>query len=149
MLLLLFKLGARRYALDAMAVAQVLPVPTLEPAPPGPHGLAGLLRYRGGLVPVLDLRQIAEGEPCAPALSSRVILVGGRDGLLGLLAEHVTDTAHLDAAHQLAAIARQSSPDWLDPTLYEDEEGLAQRVHWAALLTPELRALAGPEPDPP
>lgn len=144
MLLLLFKLGERRYALDAVSVVQVLPAAGLEPAPLGPAGLVGLLRYRGQAVPVLDLRQLAEGQPCALTLSSRVILVGGRDGLLGLLAEKVTDTANLDAAHELAELALRAGQDWLEPTLYEDEEGIAQRVGWPALLTPELRTLADP-----
>ncbi len=148
MLLLLFKLGERRYALDAVAVAQVLPVPALEPAPIGPEGLTGLLRYQGRLVPVLDLRQLIEGTPCNLALSSRIILVGGRDGLLGLLAEQVTDTANLDAAHELAELTRRAGKGWLEPVMYEDEEGLAQRVRWTALLTPELRALAEPGTPP-
>ncbi len=149
MLLLLFKLGARRYALDARDVDRILPVPELEPAPPGVEGLAGLLRLEGKLVPVLDLMRLSGGAPCVPALSSRVILVGGRDGWLGLLAEKVTDTANLDTEHQLSELARPAGRDWLEPAMFEDEEGLAQRVRWQALLTPELRALADPGTEPP
>ena len=144
MLLLLFKLGERRYALETTAITAVLPLPELDPAPIGPDGLAGLLRYEGRPVPVLDLRLLAEGVPCQTAMSSRVILVGGRDGLLGLLAERVTDIAALDVSHALAELTRSPGRDWLDSEVYEDEEGLAQRVRWPALLTPELRALASP-----
>jgi chemotaxis-related protein WspB len=149
MLLLLFHLGGHRFAIRAAEVAAVLPAPVLEPVPLGPLGLAGLFRYQGSFVPVLDLKRLSAGEPCVPALSTRVILVGGRDGLLGLLAEKVTDTLSVEAGHPLAALVSRPGADWLEPMVFEDGEGPARLIRWQALLTPELRALAAPEPESP
>ena len=45
MLFLLFELGRDRYALDALQVAEVLPLLALKEMPLAPPGVAGLLNY--------------------------------------------------------------------------------------------------------
>ena len=146
--MLLFRLGAQRYAIGVLEVAEILSLPVLQPLAQAPPWLAGLFRYHGRWLPLIDLKQLSTGTPCARVLSSRVILVGDAesDGLLGLLAEGVTETRMLEAGQALSALACAGGVDWLAPQVFEDEEGLLQRVHWQALLTPELRALLAAEP---
>lgn len=142
MLLLLFRLGDQRYAIPAIQVAEVLPLPLLQPVEQAPQGVVGLFRYRGQWLPLVDLKLNQHGETCAALMSSRVIVVAGSetDSALGLLAEGVTETRAADASLSLPSLAGNND-GWLEPVLFEDAEGLTRLVHWQALLTPELRRL--------
>jgi len=96
MLFLLFHLGDQQYALDAGAVAEVVPTVELRPVHGAPEYLAGLFDYRGTVVPVVDLCRLTLGRPAGQRFSTRIIVARqrGSDGaerLLGLLAEGVTE----------------------------------------------------------
>ena len=94
--MLFLQCGAERFALPATAVAEVVPaVPLYRPAAGADPALAGLLRYRGAIVPVLAL-----GVPGEPRLSGRIVVVeaaGDPPRRLGLLADSVSDLKPLGA----------------------------------------------------
>ncbi len=93
MLLLLLRVARDRFALPARQVVEVLPDVALQSATGLGTGCAGLLAYRGGAVPVLDLGRRLAGRPCRRRLSTRLVLVRGEDeALWGLRAEGVTGT---------------------------------------------------------
>jgi chemotaxis-related protein WspD len=102
MLFLLFSLGDSRYGLATGRVEKIVPRIALRPISKAPEYVAGLFKYRGRAVPVIDLCSLTLGRPCRPLLSSRIILVQyarqGEDLLLGLAAEAVNDLEQLDAA---------------------------------------------------
>jgi chemotaxis-related protein WspB len=75
MLLLTFSAGANRYAVDVAWVVELVPNVALRPIPHAPAFLAGLLGYRGKVVPVIDLGLLLNGMPCRDCLSTRIILV--------------------------------------------------------------------------
>ena len=92
------------YAVASARVVEV--VPRVEPRGPCPtprRYLAGLLRYRGRVVPVIDLG-LLDGRRRLPRTgsSTRIILVdggvhGGNGlGFLGLIAERVNDVRRVD-----------------------------------------------------
>jgi len=92
--LLVLDVQGQRYGLDVSAVVEVVPTVRLRPLPGTPPSVAGLCRYRGSLVPVLDLSQMLTGAPAAQRYSTRIVIVtyrgpGGSDHLLGLLAERL------------------------------------------------------------
>ena len=119
MLLLTFMAGANRYAIDVARVVEVVPRVELRQISHAPAYLAGLLGYRGTVVPVIDLGLLLDVGMCRDCLSTRIILVndapdaddhtgvnrdqtGGETAgkrvrkeqvgsLLGLVAEHVSD----------------------------------------------------------
>lgn len=151
MLLLLFRLGAQRYAVPATQVVELAPLPLLSPVEQAFPGMVGLFRYRGHWLPLLDVKLAQHGEPCAAVMSSRVIVVGAaaenQGAALGLLAEGVTETRSAAASVALPPLAG-GSEGWLEPVLFEDAEGITRLVRWQALLTPEMRALAAAGPPP-
>ena len=55
MLLLTLKAGANRYAIDVARVIELVPRVELRAIPHAPPFLAGLLGYRGKVIPVIDL----------------------------------------------------------------------------------------------
>jgi chemotaxis-related protein WspB len=125
MLLLTFKAGPNLYAIEAAQVVELVPRVTLRSIPHAPEVLAGLLSYRGRIVPVIDLGLLLGRAACPDRLSTRIILVkktpgdencGKPDGsrsvhdgdplphgpaqgpsLLGLIAEEVSDLASVES----------------------------------------------------
>jgi chemotaxis-related protein WspB len=99
MLFLVFQLGTDRYALQAAQVVEVLPLVNSKHVPRAPVGVTGVFDYHGTPVPLIDLTELAQGKPSRKWMSTRIILVNYRDTsgrvhLLGLLAEHATETMH-------------------------------------------------------
>ncbi len=100
MLMLVFRLGADRYALDATEIVEVLPRVPLKSLPGAPAWVAGLFSYHGRTVPVVDLASLALGRPSADHVSTRLVLVHypAADELAGFDAAY-RDPAHLGPAH--------------------------------------------------
>jgi chemotaxis-related protein WspB len=119
MLLLTFTIGANQYAVDVARVVELVPRVELRKIPHAPAFLAGLLGYRGKVIPVIDLGTLLDVGPCQNCLGTRIILVNdspddhnhcsqAREGshaetgdaqahpkpklnLLGLVVEHASD----------------------------------------------------------
>lgn len=66
------RVGEQRYALPSAQVVEVVPAVALRPVPGTPASVAGLLAYRGQVVPVVDLPRLF-GRGAAPErLSTRI-----------------------------------------------------------------------------
>ena len=153
MMFILFSIGNDRYALDTSHIVEVVPRIELWQIPKAPLYVAGLFRYRGRLVPVLDLCQLMQSQPCPVRLSTRILLVHypGEDGLsqiLGLMVERVTDTltSH-DVSFAPAGIAADDAP-YLGEVA-TDEHGMIHRLHVEFLLPAPMRAALLSQPGEP
>lgn len=141
MLFVKFEMGGEHYVLDAMQIAEVLPLIGLKRLPQAPVGVAGLFNYRGTPVPVVDLAELMLGHPAAKLLSTRVILVHYRDDaqhegerrLLGLIVEKATETLQRDPADFMEAGILSTDAPYLGPVTREGER-LIQRVDVHKLL---------------
>lgn len=130
MLVLLLRVGDRRYALDARAVVEVVPGVPLTPAPHAPHGVVGLLQHRDGIAPVIDLPLLHGGTPAAALLSTRLILLSRDDTPSALVALRVESAT---------AVARLAAPPADDqPAQLDDGEQVAL-VRWTDLVPAALR----------
>lgn len=148
MLFLLFRLGNDRYAIAARQVAEVLPMLETKRIPQAPAAVRGAFDFRGQPVPLIDLTQLALGRPAREQLSTRIVLVDYPDGrggmrLLGLLAEHVTETFRRNPEDFRDAGVEVPDAPWLG-RVASDAGGLVQWVEVSQLLTPALRALLFP-----
>ncbi len=143
MLFLLFRLAEDRYALDVAQVAEVLPLVQLKKIPGAPQGVAGIFDYRGSPVPVIDLCEMMLGRPSLARLSTRLVVVRYRDQaanvhLLGLLAEHATETIRRDATDFVASGVSEERAPYLGPVA-TDSRGLVQWIRVDDLLTESVR----------
>jgi chemotaxis-related protein WspB len=131
MLLLTFTAAGEHYALDVSGVIELVPRVELRAIPHAPAFLAGLLGYRGEVVPVIDLGLLLGSSPCADRLSTRIILVksapggqnrgyGTRDAdrgperLLALIAEKVSDLIEVAAEQVVPAPVHLPQAPYLD-----------------------------------
>jgi chemotaxis-related protein WspB len=101
MLLLVFRVADESYAVEAARVVEVIPRVELRSLPHAPHAVAGLFRYRGQTVPVIDLGVLLGAGPSAARLNTRIILVDERlpargEARAGFIAEHVVDVLAVD-----------------------------------------------------
>lgn len=139
MLYLVIQLGADRYAIDAAQVVEVLPLVNSKHLPGAPVGVAGVFDYHGEPVPLIDLAELVQRRPSRKWMNSRIILVNYRDKsgnarLLGLLAEHATETMYrpeedfIDMGVTLAGIPCLGSA-------VTDAAGMVQRIGIQSLLS--------------
>jgi len=145
MLFLLFKLGNDRYALDANCVVEVVPLLALKGLPQAPRGVAGIFNYRGRAVPAVDLSELTLGEPAAERLSTRIVIVRypdaiGKSRLLGLIAEHATETLRTESRNFVDSGVRIGVAPYLGPVLM-DTKGPIQWLHEQRLLSEPVRDL--------
>jgi len=140
MLFLVFHLGQERYLLDVRQVAEVLPLIDIMQIPHAPPGVAGILNYRGTLVPAIDLSHVMLGRPARRRLHTRIVLVQYTDDssathLLGLIVEKVTETLQRQSTDFTASGV---TVPHLGPVA-TDRHGLAHRIEVNQLLPASVR----------
>jgi chemotaxis-related protein WspB len=133
MLVLTFRVAEVPYAVAVRRVVEVVPRVALRAIPHAPGYLAGLLRYRGGAVPVVDLGLLMGTSACSDRLDTRIILVdcGGQIGeglgYLGLIAERVDNVQLVDESRRTVAGLEIGDAPYLGP-IYEVDDGLLQLI---------------------
>lgn len=102
MLALVIQVAEERYVVPAARVVEVLPRVQLSPVPRAAPWHAGLLSYRGAALPVIDLSVRLGGQPCAPRIGNRVLVVDmlRPEGVerWGALVEQVLEVRDVDEA---------------------------------------------------
>ncbi len=86
-----FEVASERYGIEAVGVVEVVPSVPLRTVPGTVPGVTGLLRFRGGLVPVVDLGILWAGRPSPGRMSSRIVVceLAGAAGPAGSWADAV------------------------------------------------------------
>ena len=97
MLLLSFHVSNERYVIETKDIIEIVPFVTLKKIPSAEQMITGLLNYHGAAIPVIDINILCNGEPVRRSLTSRIIILKYKgERILGLLAEKVTETLHID-----------------------------------------------------
>jgi purine-binding chemotaxis protein CheW len=87
--LLVFNLAGQQYGLPARRVAEVVPRASLTLLPGAPKGLIGMLRLRGALVPVIDLRTRLGLPAAIPRIGQCIIVTRSDPADIGFLVDGV------------------------------------------------------------
>ncbi|HEY6645442.1 chemotaxis protein CheW [Povalibacter sp.] len=146
-----FQIANDGYLLAATQVVQVLPLVDIKRIPRAPAGVAGVINYHGESVPVVDLSELATGEPAARNLSTRLILVRypdrtARERLLGVIAEKVTQTVRRESTDFVATGVASDAASYLGPVCTADGR-LLQRVEVHKLLTADVSDVLFRQPE--
>jgi chemotaxis-related protein WspB len=147
MVLLVFHVAGQLYAVEATRVVEVVPRLDLSPLPHAPEGLAGLLRYRRQMVPVIDLGIVLGNAPCPRLLSTRIILVDDQSPprslpALGLIAEQVSDLRNVADDRVIPPPAMLGQNPYLGPIASTGEDLIPLIAVERVLAEPLRRCLA-------
>lgn len=98
--MLVFSLGENLYAISARQVVEVISLVKLQKLSQSPKYIAGLLNYRGDIIPIIDLCELLTKNQYSHKFSTRIIIVNYMSDrqtpyLLGLIAEKVTETLNI------------------------------------------------------
>lgn len=91
--LAIFQLGGQDYAIDILAVKEIVARTPVTPVPSAPRGLEGVIELRGAILPVVDLATML-GLPVGAR--TRVILCRQEEGLFGLVVDGVREVVRLE-----------------------------------------------------
>lgn len=145
MLFILFHIGKDRYAIDSRRVKEVVPMVDLKKLPHAPSYIAGLFRYRGQVVPVIDLCSLIGNGPCCPHLSTRIMLVDYRaladstSHVLGIMAERIVETISVGNSDLVpSGIELEGSPFF--GKIICSEQQMIQSIDVERLLPESLRS---------
>jgi chemotaxis-related protein WspB len=149
MLLLIFQAGGQTYGLDTRQVVEAAPYPECTLLAHAPACVAGLARWRGRTIPVIDLSVLLGGNSAPALLSTRMVVVDyvpskGRAHPLGLVAEKAVEILELDENSLEPRKVKISEAPYLNGTM-ECAGRLIQRVSVDELLPVSVRALLFPE----
>ncbi|GAB4286145.1 MAG: chemotaxis protein CheW [Oscillatoriaceae cyanobacterium] len=133
MLMLLFYIGKERYCVGAERVVEIIPMVALRQVAQAPEWVAGLLNYRGTIIPAIDLCCLLQKRPCSAALSTRMIVVNywdevnSSEQLFALIAERVTETLSREATTDVSTAMSLDNPPYLGEMI-TDVQGMIQML---------------------
>lgn len=105
--LLTFRRGRTRYAIEAETVLEVVEMPALSGWPAAPAGVAGVIDYRGEILPVIDIAvRVGQEEQTAPPEDAQLVLLQTSSGKLALWVDEAMD---LVAESHLRALPEKAS----------------------------------------
>lgn len=84
-----FRIGSRRLAAEFGEVREILTVPQITPVPGTQPWMLGVANVRGGLLPIVDMKQFLEGERTVLHESLRVLLVRQPGGDVAVLVDEL------------------------------------------------------------
>ncbi len=90
-----FTLGEAQFGLETVDIREVTMISGLLPVPGTPPFVAGIINVRSHIVSVLDLKNLFQ-LPVSDSSYSRVLLIGGEDKMLGILADSIGGVRRTD-----------------------------------------------------
>lgn len=91
----IFRLAEEYYALDIQAVQEIVRMQTITSIPGSDPWVEGITNLRGRVVPVLDLRRRCGVEAGPFTGDTRIVVVSGSNGMVGLIVDAVTEVMRI------------------------------------------------------
>ena len=136
------QLGDETYAVDILAVQEIINLPPVTRLPRSPDYVLGVINLRGMVVPVIDLRRKL-GLPAAEPDEPVVMVMYVRDKIVGAVVDRVKDVVEID--HDWI----QEAPPATGPVSREFLRGLYHHEDEMLILIDLDRMLAGDVYDDP
>jgi purine-binding chemotaxis protein CheW len=112
--LVVFRLGDEEYGADISHVREIVKAEEITDIPRAPGGVRGVIKLRGKVTTVIDLRRLLGMEGRNVDNNSRIVIVEADGNALGMMVDSVTEVKHIDSSQiqecsaGLAGNARQS-----------------------------------------
>lgn len=93
-----FRVGGEDYAIDIMRVREIIPPLPVTPVPRAPPFVEGVVRLRGDVIPVLDVRRRLGLAVTPPTRKTKYLIVNVAGRRLGLIVDEVTEVVRMPRA---------------------------------------------------
>jgi purine-binding chemotaxis protein CheW len=97
--LLAFRLADEEYAVDILMIREIIRLVDITRVPRRPSFVKGIISLRGTIIPVIDLRTRLGLAESASDRSTRILVVGLGRGLIGVIADSVTEVVKVALSH--------------------------------------------------
>jgi purine-binding chemotaxis protein CheW len=93
-----FRVGGEDYAVDIMRLREIITPLPVTPVPRAPPFVEGVIRLRGDVIPVLDVRRRLGLPVMSPTRKTKVLIVHVAGRRLGLVVDEVTEVLRIPRA---------------------------------------------------
>ncbi len=93
-----FRVGGEDYAVDIMRLREIITPLPITPVPRAPPFVEGVIRLRGDVIPVLDVRKRLGLPVTPPTRKTKVLIVHVAGRRLGMVVDEVTEVLRLPRA---------------------------------------------------
>lgn len=93
-----FRIGEEDYAVDIMRVREIIQPLPITPVPRAPAFVEGVVRLRGEVIPVVDVRKRFGLPPSPPTRKTKFLVVHVAGRRLGLVVDEVCEVLRLPRA---------------------------------------------------
>ena len=94
--LCIFELSGRLFGLSIFDVQEIKEDAEITPVPTTPHFLRGVINLRGGIVPIVDIREILQIPVKQRTKESRIMILNIKKAQMGILVDAVTEVRHIE-----------------------------------------------------
>lgn len=91
----IFRLGSEHYGLGIEHVEGIIRFEQPTPVPRAPESVLGVINLRGRVIPVVDLCRRLGRAPLEPTAVSRIIVVEGSGGAVGLAVDEASEVTSI------------------------------------------------------
>lgn len=92
-----FKLGSEKYAIDIMAIEEILRMTEITPVPKAPEFIEGIVNIRGRVIPVVDLKKKLNIGTVTNSQTSRIIITNINNKKIGFLVDEVEEVLRIES----------------------------------------------------
>jgi purine-binding chemotaxis protein CheW len=93
-----FRVGGEDYAIDIMRVREIINPLPVTPVPRAPSFVEGVIRLRGDVIPVVDVRRRLGLPVSPPTRKTKILIVHVAGRRLGLVVDEVTEVLRIPRA---------------------------------------------------
>ena len=97
--MLAFRLADEEYAVDILMIREIIRPMEITRVPRSPFFIKGIISLRGMIIPVFDLRTRLGLAESPPDRNTRILVVGLEKGLIGVIADCVTEVVKVKSHH--------------------------------------------------
>ncbi|HET8541591.1 MAG TPA: chemotaxis protein CheW [Anaeromyxobacter sp.] len=90
-----FRIGGEDYAVDIMRIREIIHPLPITPVPRAPASVEGVVRLRGEVIPVLDVRKRLGLPASAPTRRTRFLVVNVARRRIGLVVDQVSEVIRI------------------------------------------------------
>jgi chemotaxis-related protein WspB len=138
MIILPFKIAGDNFCIDITHIVEVIPVVRIIDVPGVPVYIAGLINYRGEVIPLVNIGEFFSKSKINYFLSTRIIIIDNKANKLkskfvGILAEQATETMSINQ-NLLKDTGFSENSDLLVDKIYQSNDLIIKHLNLEKLL---------------